>query len=39
VSTVRERVETWIKPYAALWLTMIIGGALVLTLALLGAEV
>jgi undecaprenyl-diphosphatase len=39
MSTVRDRVETWIKPYAALWLTMIIGGALVLTLALLGAEV
>ncbi|WP_455836732.1 phosphatase PAP2 family protein [Pseudarthrobacter siccitolerans] len=39
MSTVRERVETWIKPYAALWLTMILGGALVLTLALLGAEV
>ncbi|MGX1162427.1 undecaprenyl-diphosphatase [Arthrobacter sp. SLBN-100] len=39
MSTVRDRVETWIKPYAAMWLTMIIGGALVLTLALLGAEV
>jgi undecaprenyl-diphosphatase len=39
MSTVRDRVDKWIKPYAALWLTMIIGGALVLTLALLGAEV
>jgi membrane-associated phospholipid phosphatase len=39
MSTVRDRVDLWIKPYAALWLTMIIGGALVLTLALLGAEV
>jgi len=32
-------VDKWIKPYAALWLTMIIGGALVLTMAILGAEV
>ncbi|WP_223253073.1 phosphatase PAP2 family protein [Arthrobacter sp. AFG7.2] len=39
MSTVRDRVDKWIKPYAALWLTMIIGGALVLTMALLGAEV
>ncbi|VXC39034.1 Undecaprenyl-diphosphatase [Arthrobacter sp. 9AX] len=39
MSTVRDRVDKWIKPYAALWLTMIIGGALVLTLALIGAEV
>ncbi|WP_458781007.1 phosphatase PAP2 family protein [Arthrobacter sp. D3-16] len=39
MSTVRDRVDKWIKPYAALWLTMILGGALVLTMALLGAEV
>ena len=39
MSTVRDRVDKWIKPYAALWLTLIIGGALVITLALLGAEV
>jgi membrane-associated phospholipid phosphatase len=39
MSTVRDRMDKWIKPYAALWLTMIIGGALVLTMALLGAEV
>ena len=39
MSTVRDRVDKWIKPYAALWLTMMIGGALVLTMALLGAEV
>jgi len=39
MSTVRDRVDKWIKPYAALWLTMIIGGALVLAMALLGAEV
>jgi undecaprenyl-diphosphatase len=32
-------VDKWIKPYAVLWLTMIIGGALVLAMALLGAEV
>ena len=32
-------MDKWIKPYAALWLTMIIGGTLVVTLALLGAEV
>jgi membrane-associated phospholipid phosphatase len=39
VSTVRDRVDKWIKPYAALWLTMIIGGTLVIAMALLGAEV
>jgi membrane-associated phospholipid phosphatase len=39
MSTVRDRVDKWIKPYAVLWLTMIIGGALVLAMALLGAEV
>ncbi|WP_461189115.1 phosphatase PAP2 family protein [Arthrobacter sp. Z4-13] len=39
MSRVRDRMDKWIKPYAALWLTMIIGGALVLTMALLGAEV
>lgn len=39
MSTVRDRVDQWIKPYAALWLTMIIGGSLVVTMALLGAEV
>lgn len=39
MSTVRDRVDKWFKPYAALWLTLIIGGALVLSMALLGAEV
>ncbi|WP_104043131.1 phosphatase PAP2 family protein [Arthrobacter sp. ZGTC412] len=39
MSTVRDRVDKWIKPYAVLGLTMIIGGALVLAMALLGAEV
>lgn len=39
MSRVRDRVDKWIKPYAALWLTMILGGGLVLAMALLGAEV
>jgi hypothetical protein len=39
MSTIRDRADKWIKPYAALWLTMIIGGGLVLAMALLGAEV
>ncbi len=39
MSRFRDRVDKWIKPYAALWLTMVIGGALVLAMALLGAEV
>ncbi|WP_066290725.1 phosphatase PAP2 family protein [Arthrobacter sp. B6] len=29
----------WFKPYAALWITLLVGGALVVTMALLGAEV
>ncbi len=39
MSTVRDRMDQWIKPYAALWLTLIIGGSLVVTLAALGTEV
>ena len=39
MSTLRDRVDQWIKPYAALWLTLLVGGGLVVTLALLGAEV
>ncbi|MBT2250495.1 phosphatase PAP2 family protein [Arthrobacter sp. BHU FT2] len=39
MSTVKDRVDKWIKPYAALWLTMIIGGTLVVAMALTGAEV
>jgi membrane-associated phospholipid phosphatase len=39
VDTFRDRLGQWFKPYAALWLTMLVGGALVVTLALLGAEV
>ena len=39
MSTVRDRVDRWIKPYAALWLTMAVGGTLIVAMALLGAEV
>lgn len=39
MSTVKDRMDKWIKPYAALWLTLIVGGSLVVALALLGAEV
>src|SRR5512141_1118927 len=34
-----RRWGKWVVPYAALWITMLIGGAVVLVLALLGAEV
>lgn len=34
-----DRYGRWLGPYAALWITLIIGGVLVITLALLGAEV
>jgi undecaprenyl-diphosphatase len=36
---IRERLGQWFKPYAALWITLLVGGALVVTMALLGAEV
>ena len=39
VDTVRGRVGRWFKPYAALWITMLVGGVLVVIMALLGAEV
>lgn len=39
VDTYRDRLSQWFKPYAALWTTMLVGGTLVVTLALLGAEV
>lgn len=39
MDTLRDRLGQWFKPYAALWLTMLVGGALVVTMALLGAEV
>jgi membrane-associated phospholipid phosphatase len=34
-----DRYGRWLGPYAALWITLIFGGFLVITLALLGAEV
>ena len=34
-----KRWGKWVVPYAALWITMLIGGILVIFLALLGAEV
>ena len=34
-----DRYGRWLGPYAALWVTLILGGLLVITLALLGAEV
>lgn len=39
MDTYRDRLSQWFKPYAALWTTMLVGGTLVVTLALLGAEV
>ena len=38
-SWLTQRWGKWVVPYAALWITMLIGGAVVLVLALLGAEV
>ncbi|WP_426990617.1 phosphatase PAP2 family protein [Pseudarthrobacter sp. Y6] len=32
-------MSQWFKPYAALWTTLLVGGTLVVTMALLGAEV
>jgi len=39
MSRVQERMDRWFKPYAALWLTLIIGGTVVVIMALAGAEV
>ena len=39
MSTFTERWGKWVVPYAALWITMLVGGAIVVVLALLGAEV
>lgn len=39
LKTVVDRYGLWVAPYAALWLTLLIGGAMIVTLALLGAEV
>ncbi|WP_310167224.1 phosphatase PAP2 family protein [Arthrobacter sp. BE255] len=32
-------MDRWYKPYAALWITLLVGGTLVIIMALLGAEV
>ncbi|UZX05293.1 phosphatase PAP2 family protein [Arthrobacter sp. CDRTa11] len=39
MDTLKDRFALWVLPYAALWITLLVGGALVVTLALLGAEV
>jgi undecaprenyl-diphosphatase len=39
MSRIHDRLDRWFKPYAALWLTMIIGGTVVVIMALAGAEV
>ena len=39
VDTLRDRLGQWFKPYAALWITLLVGGTLVIIMALLGAEV
>ncbi|KRE53085.1 PA-phosphatase [Arthrobacter sp. Soil736] len=39
MTSVIDRYGRWLGPYAALWITLIFGGVLVITLALLGAEV
>ncbi|MHA7223460.1 phosphatase PAP2 family protein [Arthrobacter sp. RHLT1-20] len=39
MKTFAERWGKWVVPYAALWLTLVIGGIVVVALALLGAEV
>lgn len=39
MNALTERWGKWVVPYAALWITLIVGGAIVIVLALLGAEV
>jgi undecaprenyl-diphosphatase len=39
LKTVADRFGLWVAPYAALWLTLLIGGAVIVALALMGAEV
>ncbi len=39
MKSVTDRFGRWLGPYAALWITLIVGGILVITLTLLGAEV
>lgn len=34
-----DRFGRWVVPYAALWFTLLVGGVIIVTLALLGAEV
>ncbi|MDQ0729485.1 phosphatase PAP2 family protein [Arthrobacter sp. B1I2] len=39
MDTLRDRLSIWFKPYAALILTILVGGVVIVSLALLGAEV
>lgn len=39
MDTLRDRLSTWFKPYAALTLTILVGGVIIVSLALLGSEV
>src|SRR6476661_562035 len=39
MDTLRDRLGLWFKPYAALVLTILVGGAIIVSLALLSAEV
>ncbi|MCU1548390.1 MAG: phosphatase family protein [Arthrobacter sp.] len=39
MNAVTERWSRWVVPYAALWITLLAGGVIVVVLALLGAEV
>ncbi len=39
MGTYKDRLDQWFKPYAALWITLLVGGTLVIMMALLGAEV
>jgi undecaprenyl-diphosphatase len=39
MDTLRDRLGLWFKPYAALVLTILVGGVIIVSLALLGAEV
>ncbi|XAS68502.1 phosphatase PAP2 family protein [Micrococcaceae bacterium Sec5.7] len=39
MKSIAERWGRWVVPYAALWITLLVGGAIVVALALMGAEV
>lgn len=39
MKSVTESWNRWVVPYAALWITMLVGGVIVVALALMGAEV